>query len=109
MLKRFAEWILRDDDRAAPRKIGPRDSVTVVYTGDRVPEPMRESFEANVAKWRRGETVLFVPSSFKLVKTRRGLTTALRDRLAASRTARQEAWRSRRARLSALLDRLRKR
>ena len=73
MLKRFAEWVLREDERAVPRRIDPLDSLVVIYTGDQPPKAKADEFELAVAKWRlSSDTVLYMPSGFRLMATRRG-------------------------------------
>jgi hypothetical protein len=73
---RLAGWV---DKRTTPRKVHPRDSVTIVYQGPTPDATHAAELEKAVAAWRAGSPiVLFLPAGSKMEVTRRPVSVLRR-------------------------------
>ena len=63
-------WLGVDKPRAVPRRIDPRDSVTVITTGD-VGVERGAAFAKAIDGWREGTVVLFLTEGSRIELTRR--------------------------------------
>ena len=64
-------WVGADKPRAVPRRINPKDSVTVIIPGGVANTTAADEFSNDIAKWRKGEGVLYIPEGSRIELTRR--------------------------------------